>query len=57
MIVRKTYPELQENHINPLVEMLHCYHPDKAERIANYNDAKKKYNFSERKQDTFQILL
>ena len=45
MIVRKTYPELQENHINPLVEMLHCYHPDKAERIANYNDAKKNITF------------
>lgn len=45
MIIRKTYPELQENHINPLVEMLHCYHPDKAERIANYNDAKKNITF------------
>jgi phage terminase large subunit len=45
MIVRKTYPELQENHINPLVEMLHCYHPYKAERIANYNDAKKNITF------------
>lgn len=45
MIVRKTYPELQENHINPLVEMLHCYHPDKDERIANYNDAKKNITF------------
>ena len=45
MIVRKTYPELQENHINPLVEMLHCYHPDRAERIANYNDAKKNITF------------
>lgn len=41
MIVRKTYPELQENHIMPLTEMLHCYDPDKAKRFASYNDAKK----------------
>lgn len=45
MIIRKTYPELQENHISPLVEMLCCYHPDKSERIANYNDAKKNITF------------
>ena len=25
MIIRKTYPELQENHIIPLCEMLGCY--------------------------------
>jgi hypothetical protein len=40
MIVRKTYPELQENHIIPLCEMLDCY-GEKGERIASYNDAKK----------------
>lgn len=45
MIVRKTYPELQENHINPLVSMLNCYHPDRNERIASYNDAKKNIVF------------
>lgn len=45
MIIRKTYPELQENHINPLTELLRCYHPDKNERIANYNDAKKNITF------------
>lgn len=41
MIVRKTYPELQENHIQPLIELLHCYAPDRKERIAGYNDQKK----------------
>ena len=45
MIIRKTYPELQENHINPLTETLRCYHPDKNERIASYNDSKKNITF------------
>lgn len=45
MIVRKTYPELTENHINPMCEMLKCYHPDKNERIASYNDSKKNITF------------
>ena len=40
MIIRKTYPELQENHIIPLCEMLGCY-ADGSERIASYNDGKK----------------
>ena len=41
MIVRKTYPELQENHILPLCEMLKCDDPNPRERVANYNDSKK----------------
>lgn len=41
MIVRKTYPELQENHIIPLTTMLNCYAPNKMERCADYNDSKK----------------
>ena len=45
MIIRKTYPELTENHINPMIEMLKCYHPEKNERIATYNDAKKNIVF------------
>ena len=45
MIIRKTYPELAENHINPMCEMLKCYHQDKNERIASYNDAKKNIVF------------
>lgn len=46
MIIRKTYPELQENHIIPLCELLKCYAPNKADRIASYNDSKKNINFT-----------
>ena len=45
LIVRKTYPELQENHILPLTELLRCYHPDPAERLAEYNEQKKTLRF------------
>ena len=45
MIIRKTYPELQENHILPLCELLKCYVPDKSARIASYNDSKKNITF------------
>ena len=45
MIIRKTYPELTENHINPMCGLLRCYHPDKNERIATYNDSKKNIVF------------
>lgn len=45
MIVRKTYPELTENHINPMCELLKCHHPDKNERLALYNDSKKNITF------------
>ena len=45
MIIRKTYPELQENHIIPLCELLKCYAPNKSDRIASYNDSKKNINF------------
>lgn len=45
MVIRKTYPELLENHVNPMCELLKCYHPDKSERIASYNDSKKNITF------------
>ena len=45
MIIRRTYPELNENHIQPLIEMLRCYDPDKNNRIASYNDQKKVMTF------------
>ncbi len=45
MIIRKTYPELTENHINPMCAMLKCNHPDKKERLASYNDSKKNISF------------
>lgn len=41
MIVRKTYPELQENHILPICELLGCYSDDPQLHAADYNDAKK----------------
>ena len=45
MIVRRTYPELRENHILPLTELLRCHHPDKRERLASYNDQHKTITF------------
>ena len=45
MIIRKTYPELQENHIIPMCNMLNCYAPKKKDRIASYNDSKKHIKF------------
>ena len=45
MIIRKTYPELQENHIIPICQILHCYSPNKADRVATYNDSKKHITF------------
>lgn len=45
MIIRKTYTELQENHINPMCALLKCYHTDKNERVASYNDSKKNITF------------
>ena len=41
LIIRKTYPELQENHILPLCELLHVYDEDPERRLALYNDQKK----------------
>ena len=55
MIVRKTYPELQENHIVPLCEMLGCY-LDEKERIAAYNDAKKHITFPNGSRILFRYL-
>ena len=43
MIIRKTYPELQENHIAPLLKMLGCY--SDTDRFASYNDQKKVITF------------
>lgn len=45
MIIRRTYPELQENHIIPLCEMLHCHAEDRTKRVASYNDSKKHITF------------
>ena len=56
MIVRKTYPELQENHILPLCEMLGCYAPEKKNRIAQYNDTKKHIRFPNGSRILFRYL-
>lgn len=53
-IVRKTYPELYGNHIKPLVKLLQCYHPDKAQRFASYNDSKKTITFPNGSQILFR---
>lgn len=45
LIVRKTYPELRENHITPLITILHCYDENKDKRFATYNDSKKEIRF------------
>ena len=45
MIIRKTYPELQENHIIPICKILNCYSPNKTDRVAVYNDSKKHITF------------
>ncbi len=55
MIVRKTYPELQENHIIPLCEMLGCY-LDGDEKIAEYNDGKKHISFPNGSRILFRYL-
>ena len=42
MIVRRTYPELQENHVLPMCELLRC----REGGVACYNDAKKHITFA-----------
>lgn len=55
LIVRKTYPELQENHIKPLTELLNCY-GKKEERFASYNDQKKEIRFPNGSSIIFRYL-
>ena len=55
MIVRKTYPELQENHILPLCELLGCY-AEGEEQLAAYNDAKKHIVFPNGSRILFRYL-
>ena len=45
LILRRSYPELQENHIVPLCALLRCYAPDPAERLASYSEQKKQLVF------------
>ena len=55
MIVRKTYPELQENHILPLCQMLGCY-AEGEEKLAEYNDGKKHILFPNGSRILFRYL-
>ena len=43
-IIRRTFPELDSNHIRPLVSMLFCY-ADKGMKLASYNEQKKRITF------------
>lgn len=45
LILRRTYPELKENHIEPLIQLLRCKDNDKNNRLAIYNDSKKTFTF------------
>ena len=56
MIVRKTYPELRANHIQPLCDMLHTDNPDKFKRFADYNDARKEIRFPNSSTILFRYL-
>ena len=55
MIVRKTYPELQENHIAPLCELLGCYAEGEG-HLAEYNDGKKQISFPNGSRILFRYL-
>lgn len=54
-IVRKTYPELRENHIKELTTMLRCWAP-KGERFASYNDGTKTITFPNGSTILFRYL-
>lgn len=55
MIVRRTYPELRENHILPLCRMLGCYGPED-ERIAVYHEGQKTLAFPNGSRILFRYL-
>ena len=55
MIVRRTYPELRENHILPLCAMLGCYGAE-GERVAAYNDSLKMISFPNGSRILFRYL-
>ena len=44
-IIRRSYPELRENHILPLCETLHVRDVNPQKRLARYNDGKKDITF------------
>ena len=56
IIIRRSYPELRENHIIPLCEMLHVRDVDPNKRLARYNDSKKDITFPNGSRIIFQYL-
>ena len=55
MIVRRTFPELRENHILPLCEMLGCF-AGRDGRLADYHDGKKQIAFPNGSRILFRYL-
>lgn len=53
-IIRRTYPELRENHIKQLRALLRCDSP--TDRLARYNDAEKKITFPNGSSILFRYL-
>lgn len=54
IIIRKSYPELRENHIIPLCEELHVRDVDPQKRLARYNDSRKDITFPNGSRIIFQ---
>jgi len=53
-IIRKTYPELRENHIKQLRQMLRC--DSRYDALARYNDSEKKITFPNKSTILFRYL-
>lgn len=53
IIARKTYPELINNHINDMIELLQCYHSDTSKRLARYNSTDKELIFPNKSRIKF----
>lgn len=45
LLLRRTLPELRENHINQLQKMLHTYEKKQTDRFADYKDSTKEFKF------------
>lgn len=45
LLLRRTYSELRQNHIEPLCKLCNCYALDKTKRLATYNDSSKTMTF------------
>lgn len=45
LLIRRTYLELYNNHVLPLIQLLKCQSPDKSEHIATFRDSTKDFTF------------